>query len=380
MPDDYYPLDSQGNPIRVATDNADKSLMRKRQDKRRKQGKHYHPYEIRPIKVKKDPNESKPLLGKEIIPELYPGMNECGLHGNWASSVALVYARSTQWPSVAERILQVLYHAGSLALLAKTRSGKTTVINHILEHCVDERVDVHIFASTVGLDASWIKVVKDLRHRGVGVTTYTSIFHPVTGVNQLNAVFAEFERKKKQKEKEKKTRKSIYEVVQAPKFLAAPNPIADPDLVAPSESKKEEDYETSAPEHWVIIDDMDQEQLRAKCLDNNLKKCRHYKARILISTQHIIHVTPSALTQLSMVCFWKGFSPNYMAKLHDRLAMHAVIDFKQFWLLYSMATKEDHSFLTYYLTDGSFRSGFSMPPLPVEAVFVPPDQADVQVL
>ncbi len=341
MPDDYYPLDSEGKPIRIATDNADKSLMRKRQDARRKKGKHYHPYEIKPIKVKKDPNESKPLLGREIIPELYPG---------------------------------------SLALLAKTRSGKTTVINHIMEHCVDERVDVHIFASTVGLDASWIKVVKVLRHRGVGVTTYTSIFHPMTGVNQLNQVFAEFERKKKAKEKEKKTRKSIYEVVQAPKFLAAPNPIADPDMVAPSESKKEEDYETSAPERWVIIDDMDQEQLRAKCLDNNLKKCRHYKARILISTQHIIHVTPSALTQLSMVCFWKGFSPNYMAKLHDRLAMHAVIDFKQFWLLYSMATKEDHSFLTYYLTDGSFRSNFSMPPLPVEAVFVPPDQADVQVL
>lgn len=380
MPEDYFPLDSEGKPIRVATDNADKSLMRKRQDGRRRSKKHYHPYEIKPIKIKKDPNESKPLLGREIIPELYPGMNVSGLFGRWAAFDAIAYPRSTQWPAVAEQILKVTALAGSLALLAKTRSGKTTVINHILEHCVDERVDVRIFASTVGLDASWIKVVKDLRHRGVGVQTYTSIFHPITGANQLNQVFAEFELKKKQKEKEKKQRKSLHEVVQAPKFLAAPNPIADPDMVAPSEAKHEEDYETSAPEHWVIIDDMDQEQLRAKCLDNNLKKCRHYKARILISTQHIIHVTPSALTQLSMVCFWKGFSPNYMAKLHDRLAMHAIIDFKQFWLLYSMATKEDHSFLTYYLTDGTFRSGFALPPLPVEAVFVPPDQADVQVL
>lgn len=341
MPDDYYPLDAEGKPIRIATDNADKSLMRKKQDGRRaKRAKHYHPYEIKPIKVKKDPNEEKPVLGKELIPELYPG---------------------------------------SVALLAKTRSGKTTVINHIMEHCIDERTDVYIFASTVSLDKSWIKIVKDLRARGVSVHTYTSIFHPGTGQNQLNAIFAEFERREKQQEKEQKTRKSLHEVVVAPKFLAAPNPIADPDMVAPSESRKEEDYLTSAPKRWIFIDDMDQEQLRAKTLDNNLKKCRHYKARILVSTQHLIHVTPSALTQLSVVCFWKGFSPAYMYKLHDRLAMHSVIDFKQFWLLYSMATKEEHSFLTYYLTDGSFRSGFSMPPLPVEAVFVPPDQADVSV-
>ena len=342
MPDDYFPLDAEGKPVRVHTDNANKSLMRKRQDARRhKKGKHYHPYTIKPIKVKKDPSESKPVLGKELIPELYPG---------------------------------------SMALLAKTRSGKTTVINHIMEHCIDERVAVYIFCSTVSLDASWIKVVKDLRHRGVHVVTYTSIFHPVTGANQLDALFKEFELQEKQQEKEKKTRKSLHEIVQAPKFLAAHNPVSDPDLVAPSESKKEEEYETSAPKRWIFVDDMSQEQLRAKCLDNNLKKCRHYKARILISTQHIIHVTPSALTQLSVVCFWKGFSPNYMAKLHDRLAMHSVIDFKQFWLLYTMATKEDHSFLTYYLTDGSFRSGFSLPELPIEAVFVPPDQAAVQVL
>lgn len=369
MPEDYFPTDREGDPIKVATDNANLSLKRKRESARK--GKRFHPYVIKPIKVKEDPDEKKPVLGRELIPELYPGNVIVGLAVLWKNRDERCATLTLQ---------RLLAHAGSVALLAKTRSGKTTVENHLMEHCVDERVSVFIICSTVDIDSAWVKIVKDLRRRGVGVTTYSGMFHPVTGANVLDGIFAQFEIKKKQEDKEKKSRKSLHEVVQAPKFLAAPNPISDPDMVAPSESKKEDDYDTSAPKRWIFLDDLSSQELRAKCLDNNLKKCRHYKARMCVSTQHIIHLSPSAMTQLSVVCMWKGFSPTYMEKLHDRLGIQSVMDFKQFWLLYSMSTKEEHSFLTYYIKDEKFRAGFALPELPIEAVFVPPDQADVSAL
>lgn len=335
MPSDYFPLDGEGDPVKVRTDAAEKSLMR---GKRHAHRAKLHPYEIRPIKFKRNAIEDKPVLGKELIPKLYPG---------------------------------------NVALLAKTFSGKTTVENHLMEHCVDERTAVYIICATVHLDPSWKKIIKDLRARGVGVTTFTSLVNPVTGVNVLRSLFAEFDAKEKEEEKQQKQRKSIYEVVNQPKFLAAPNYIADPDLVGPSESKRLEDYPDVAPKRWIFLDDLSCRELRAKTVDDTVKKARHFKCRICVSTQHIIHLEPSAVTQLSLVCMWKGFSPNYMAKLHDRLAMQSVIGFKEFWTLYSMVTKPDHSFLTYYVRENEFRVGFSDTPIPLEQIFPNPDLGDI---
>lgn len=343
MPADYAPRTRDGTLIQIHTDNAEESLLRKRQreySKRTKGTKRWHPYEVKPVKTKKDPNEERPVLGKEIVPELYPG---------------------------------------SIALLAKTRSGKTTVIAHLTEHCIDERTAVFIFCSTVDLDPTWIKIVKDLRHRGVHVTTFTSIHNPQTGRNQLLDLFNRFEEQSKQDERNKKAHKSLTEIVQQSKFLAVPNPIADPDLVAASEAKKEEEYTTSAPKRWVFLDDLAQQELRLKTLDNCLKKTRHYKSRMTVSTQHIIHLQPSAMTQLTMVCMWKGYSPSYMFKLHDRLGMQSALDFKQFWLLYSEVTKQPHAFLTYYIKDEKFRAGFALPELDPAQVFGEADPTNVHL-
>lgn len=337
MPNHYISFDHKGHQHAADDDGGrEAKLQRDRKAfarrKARKDQRH-HPFRIDPVPEEKDKAETKPVLGGEIIPDLYPG---------------------------------------TVALLAKTRSGKTTVISHITNHCIDERTAVYIFCKTVNLDPTWKTIVRDLRRRGVSVTTYTSLMTDKMGGNALSRLFDTFEAEI-QTERKEKAPKSLHELAAVDKnFLALPNPIADPDSVKPLAAKDESAYETSAPRRWVIVDDMGRQHLRHNIIEDCLKKTRHYKCRMLISTQHIIHIAPSALTQYSAVCMWRGFSPVYMAKLHDRLSMFNVIDFKSFWVLYSSVTKEKHAFLTYHLTDETFRNGFALPPLDTQAVFGDP--------
>lgn len=291
-----------------------------------------HPYDIVPIKKKKDDEEDKPIRGAELISEMYPG---------------------------------------SVALVAKTKSGKTTIINHILEHCVDDRTRVYIFCSTVEVDPSWIQIVKDLRSRKVGVFTWPEM---ISGkrpnhVNHLDQLYQRFKMEDDYEKAQKKQKKGLHEISRAPSFFGGPNPVADPENMGVKE-KEEKDKERPdrVPKRYVILDDLSIPELHDSSVDTALKKTRHYKARVIISSQHIMHISKTAFGQLTAVLLWRGFSMDYIKSLVDgRLTVP--LDYKRFYALYKEMTKEDFAFISVYQSDEQIRFKFDMPPIPLEAIF-----------
>lgn len=289
-----------------------------------------HPFDIQPIKTKDDPDAAKPIKGKELIPDLYPG---------------------------------------SVALVAKTKSGKTTVIKHLLDHTIDERTSVYIFCSTVDIDEGWIAIVKDLRARRIGVMTWTSMFagRGLKKVNYLLNLYEMFKREDEVAKRQGKQLKGLHELQTAPSFFgsAATNPVADPENVGLKEAKE---YPDQVPKRVVILDDLAIEELHDASVDTSLKKTRHYKARVFISSQHIMHITKTAFAQLSLVCLWKGFSADYIKRLVDG-RLTTSLEFKQFYLLYKEVTKEPYTFLTIYQQEDQLRRKFDLPPIPTQEIF-----------
>lgn len=288
----------------------------------------WHPYKIEPIKMKEDPDAKKPIKGAEIIDERYPG---------------------------------------SFGLIAKTKSGKTTVINHILHHTIDKRTTVFIFCSTVTIDEGWIAIVKWLRSEGIGVYTFEKMieFDGRHKKNHLAALYDKFKEEDDNKRKKKKYKKGLHEIATKPTFLATPNLIQDPELVG---VQPEPEYPDWAPERLVIMDDLDYEELKDPAVGNALKKTRHYHARVIISSQHIMHLSKSAFAQLSVILVWAGFSADYMQSLVEG-RMTTDFGWKQFYLIYKKVTEEKHAFVAIYQNENEIRRNFDMPPIPMKYIF-----------
>ena len=132
--------------------------------------------------------------------------------------------------------------------------------------------------------------------------------------------------------------------------------------------KEEKVYADQVPKRVVILDDLAIEELHDPSVDTSLKKTRHYKARVIISSQHIMHITKTAFAQISLVCLWKGFSADYIKRLVDG-RLTTSLEYKQFYLLYKEITKEPYSFLTIYQQDDQLRRKFDLPPIPTGEIF-----------
>jgi mRNA-degrading endonuclease RelE of RelBE toxin-antitoxin system len=257
---------------------------------------------IKPVKIKLDLR--KPLLGAKLIP----------------------------------------YEYSSIFLCARTNSGKSTVINHLLKHTTDERSKIIIFGSTVNIDPLYIKMIADLRKRKIDVLTFEGIISD-SGENLLET-FLTYISTPEEQEDEK-------QVIPKPTFLLFDDP---ENIDKPERKKKKKKYKTRVPKYTIIFDDLTKEELRSDYLGNYLKKSRHYKCRTILSSQNLISIKPTSFSQLYAVYIWKGFSKPYIKVLYERLNIN--MSFNQFYELYKQITLEKYAFLNIDLRNGDMKRNF----------------------
>jgi type IV secretory pathway ATPase VirB11/archaellum biosynthesis ATPase len=70
-------------------------------------------------------------------------------------------------------IIPMLY--ANIFICAQKRSGKTNLINKILDSCIDSTTKVIVFASTHELDDNWKYIKKQLEKRKINAIFYSSI-------------------------------------------------------------------------------------------------------------------------------------------------------------------------------------------------------------
>lgn len=220
-------------------------------------------------------------------------------------------------------------------ICSKKKSGKTSLINTIFNKCTDKKTIFFIFCPTVHIDPTWKMIVEQLEQRGNVVNTYTEIMDGK--VNILNELVEELSTPEDEKKKDDEDK---------PKGVKFDNP------------KKKGEYKPKkeSPKIVFCFDDAS-EMLRNPAIATLLKKNRHLKANVILSSQYLNDLTPMAIKQLDYFICFKSFSQDKLLLAHKGLDLS--IDFDKLWSLYNHCVEKPYSFLYVNARTEQFRCNFN---------------------
>lgn len=214
-------------------------------------------------------------------------------------------------------------------LVAKKKSGKTTLAFHIMKKTIGANTKVLLFVPTFYNDASWGVISEWLDEKGIPYQVYTSM--KVGKKNLLGEFLKELAEDAKNKQEKK----------------------------IPLEEEPKGGFKYQSPRYLIILDDISSE-LKSPEFAGYLKTIRHYKSACIASSQYVKDLKPEACRQVD---FWILF-PKLADKDLDKIYKDAgisTIPFDIFVELYKDATKEAHNFL--YINSNShteeFRKNFN---------------------
>lgn len=227
-------------------------------------------------------------------------------------------------------------------LCAKKKSGKTSVIYKIIKSCATKDTHIIAFVSTLHKDSSWLSIKKYCEAKGINFTGYTSIMDgKADKLNELVDDLQNMVPKEDDKDSE-------------------PNPkqrsllLCDSDSEEDEKPKKKSKYRS--PEYIIILDDLSTE-LKSKSLVSLLKKNRHFKSLVVVSSQYMNDLLPESRKQLDYFLIFKGQSLEKLKVIYTDADLS--IPFEEFVAMYEDATKEPYSFLYIDSRDDSYRKCFS---------------------
>ena len=110
-----------------------------------------------------------------------------------------------------------------------------------------------------------------------------------------------------------------------------------------------------APEYMIIFDDLSSE-LKSRSLLSLLKFNRHFKAKLIISTQWVHDLLPESRKQLDLFLIFKGFPEIKLKEIYKDC--DSSIPFETFLQIYHKATQKPYSFLYIDSRSDLFRRNF----------------------
>lgn len=243
------------------------------------------------------------------------------------------------------------------ALIAKTKSGKTSVIYRVLEATLPKKSKIIIFCPSIKTDKTYRKMVKMLKEKDCDVKTYP---HFVEGKKSiLDQIVDEAEGnvpgKKDEEPEEMIGGQTLKDIMFNGKKKATKNPKKGDDDTEITKKKK------LCAETTIIIDDLSS-ACRDKSLTRLLCKSRHLKMRIFISLHAITNLMPSGIRQISNVLLFPNINREKIESLADNCGVSFKDDTKKrsiLWELYNDATSEPYNFLNLDLQQMTFKKNFS---------------------
>ena len=165
--------------------------------------------------------------------------------------------------------------------------------------------------------------------------------------NILNGIIEELNNDLETKEKEERIKLDKSE---QPKLKAVLFP------VEASIEKKERKPKKLAPEYIFVFDDLGND-LRHPAITQLFKTSRHYKAKVIVSSQYIHDLSNSCIKNLDYTLIFKSFNREKLLVLFESLDLS--IDFELFEQLYQDATAQPFNFLYIDSRDNTFRKKFN---------------------
>lgn len=224
-------------------------------------------------------------------------------------------------------------------LCARRKSGKTSVLAEIIKRTTDKKTVVWIFCPTHRIDPSWIQIIEYLENKGNTVNCFDSLMEGKT--NLLDEIVTDLSNPIVEEKKEN--------VVSTTTKVCFESPESE-------KTKKEYKPKKKAPEHIFLLDDISNE-LKNPSLLSLLKKSRHIKSTIYISSQYIHDLPPQALKQLSYFLCFRSMTREKLEHIYKMLDLS--IDEEKFYNLYDYATKDPYCFMYIDMKNQKFRKNFS---------------------
>lgn len=230
----------------------------------------------------------------------------------------------------------------NIFICAKKKSGKTTLINHIIKNCCNANTKIIIFSSTLYKDDSFKKILEFCNKHNIDVESYTSLKHD-DGYDILENMISALENEvKEEKEDAKKPKQKVINLFE--------------DSESEEEEEKPKKYKYRSPEYVFIFDDLSNE-LKSKSINMFLKKNRHFKSKVIISSQYIHDLKPESLKQMDYFLLLRGHSDDKLEQFYKHADLS--IEFDMFKKLYKNATEEKFNFLYIDNNNGLFRKNFN---------------------
>ena len=229
-------------------------------------------------------------------------------------------------------------------LVARKKSGKTTVLYHLLKNCVDSETKVLIFCSTVNKDDSYKGIRKMLDKKNVQYMCFTSIKDD-NGKSILNDFIKEENIEEENEENEKKVEKQIFCRFDEP-----------PKIEEKKQKKKKKNQKNIAQKLIFIFDDIGDE-LRDRSISQLLKINRHLKAKTIMSSQYLNDLNPASRRQIDCWLIFKNISDEKLKNIHN--VCNSCYSFEKFKKMYVKCVSKPFGFFYINSMSDDYRSCFS---------------------
>lgn len=289
----------------------------------------------------------------------------------------------------------------NIFLCARKKSGKSICIQNIIKKKVGPNTKIIAFCSTANKDPAWLTIKHWCAKHGIPYMSFTSIkegkvdilesfIHKLEEEAEESLGEEEVREKmpmdkrnmtekqiiKAEKEKIDKMRKSMfyddeeeeeideddpysdYEEEEDGIFSKREKPLSKAEQQLfdffPKESILPKDKYKS-PEYIIIFDDLSNE-LKTPSLTALLKKNRHFKSLICVSSQYLLDLPPQSLKQLDYMILFKGMSKEKLERVIRDGDIN--IDLPLLEKIYDNAVSEPYNFLYISTRDDTYRKNF----------------------
>lgn len=225
------------------------------------------------------------------------------------------------------------------AIIAKKKSGKTTVLYHILKKiCRGGKypTNVIIFCSTVFKDETYKKILEMLKKKGCNINVYTHFLED--GENILDDLLTALRQPEIKEEKKQESKIIKFDNKEDETIKISPKP------------KK------TAAEYVLIFDDLGT-AMRHKSITQLSKVLRHYKMRCFYLQQSLTDMDSPMRKQLDYALLFRNFNQDKLRNIYESLDLS--VPFITFIEIYNFATREPYNFLYIDVRNEQFRKNFS---------------------
>lgn len=229
----------------------------------------------------------------------------------------------------------------NIFICARKKSGKTITIYNILKHCIDKKTHVIFLVSTLYKDKTYQSMTEMLDKSKIKWTGYTSLKDGKTD-NLKDFI-------------DGLTQESEQQAGGAVKAKPIKNCLFEDDEVDSEHKAEPKPSKYVSPEYLVILDDLSDE-LKSPSLTALLKKNRHYKMKIIVSSQHYNDILPESRKQCDYMLIFRNINDRKLNEIYRDCGLD--LEYDKFKELYEYATKEQYNFLYVDCVLDLFRKNF----------------------